>query len=187
LSLDNTGRCRHAALPEDGCAVPAPPPCRSSCEEPALPVEPGPADRERSAQQRAEQQAADMYATDAASQGLGITVTDVAPGRATATMRVTPAMVNGHGICHGGYLFLLADSAFAFACNTHGPPTVAAGADVTFLAPVREGEVVVAEAVERALRGRSGLYDVTVRRGGEPVLEFRGRSRSLPVRPASSV
>ena len=95
-------------------------------------------------------------------------------------MRVTAAQVNGHGICHGGYLFLLADTAFAFACNTHGLPTVAAGADVTFLAPVREGDELVAEAVERALRGRSGLYDVTVRRDGEVVVEFRGRSRSLP-------
>jgi acyl-CoA thioesterase len=135
------------------------------------------------ATQRARQQAADMYAADEASRALGIRLLDVAPGRATMVMRVLPSMVNGHGICHGGYLFLLADSAFAFACNTRGPAVVASGADVAFLAPVREGDELVAEAVERVLRGRSGLYDVTVSRDGEPVLELRGRSRSLPPRP----
>jgi acyl-CoA thioesterase len=131
------------------------------------------------AQQVAEQQAREMYAEDSASRGLGIEVSGVAPGRATATMTVAPSMVNGHGICHGGYLFLLADSAFAFACNTYGRQVVAAGADVTFLATVHQGDRLVAEAVERVVRGRSGLYDVTVRRGDEPVLEFRGRSRVL--------
>src|SRR4051812_44249275 len=120
-----------------------------------------------------------MYAADVASQSLGIEVRDVAPGRATATMRVTDAMVNGHGICHGGYVFLLADTAFAFACNTRGAAVVAAGADVSFLAPVRAGEQLVAEATERVVRGRSGLYDVTVRSGDAVVAEFRGRSRSL--------
>ncbi len=124
-----------------------------------------------------------MWADDRASQGLGIVVSAVAPGRATATMTVTAGLVNGHGMCHGGYLFLLADTAFAFACNTHGVSCVAAGADVDFLAPVAEGDVLVAEAVERVVRGRSGIYDVTVRRGGEPVLEFRGRSRALPTTP----
>ncbi|MCU1592189.1 MAG: phenylacetic acid degradation protein PaaD [Frankiales bacterium] len=133
-----------------------------------------------SEQDRAEQQAAAMYADDRASQTLGITITDVAPGRATASMQVSDAMVNGHGICHGGYVFLLADTAFAFACNTHGRAVVAAGADVSFLAPVRAGDELVAEATERALRGRSGLYDVTVRSGGAVVAEFRGRSRALP-------
>ena len=124
-----------------------------------------------------------MWAGDTASRELGIRLTDVGPGRATARLRVTAAMLNGHGTCHGGYLFLLADTAFAFACNTRGAPTVAAGADVTFLAPVREDDELVAEAVERVVRGRSGLYDVTVRRGEETVLEFRGRSRSLPAVP----
>ena len=132
-----------------------------------------------SAQVRAEQQAAEMYAADRASQSLGIAITDVGPGRATATMQVSEEMVNGHGICHGGYVFLLADTAFAFACNTHGGPVVAAGADVSFLAPVRAGVELVAEAVERVLRGRSGLYDVTVRSAGAVVAEFRGRSRAL--------
>lgn len=131
------------------------------------------------AQEQAERQATAMYSEDRASRGLGIEITDVAPGRATATLRVTAAMVNGHGTCHGGYLFLLADTAFAFACNTHGDPAVAAGADVTFLAAVHEGEELVAEAVERVVQGRSGLYDVTVRRDGQPVVEFRGRSRTL--------
>ena len=130
-------------------------------------------------QDRAEQQAAAMYAADLASQSLGIRIHDVGPGRATATMLVTDAMVNGHGICHGGYVFLLADTAFAFACNTRGPAVVAAGADVSFLAPVRAGEELVAEAAERVVRGRSGLYDVTVRCGDLVVAEFRGRSRAL--------
>ena len=128
----------------------------------------------------AQRQAERMWQADAASQGLGIVLGDVAPGRAVATMSVRPDMVNGHGTCHGGFLFLLADTAFAFACNTHGPPVVAAGADVSFLAPVREGDVLVATAVERVVTGRSGLYDVTVRRGADVVLEFRGRSRALP-------
>ena len=135
-------------------------------------------------QQVAEDQVAALLEGDAATHGLGITVSGVAPGRATATMTVTASQLNGHGTCHGGYLFLLADSAFAFACNTRGAAAVAAGADVTFLAPVAEGDVLVAEAVERVVRGRSGLYDVTVRRGDEPVLEFRGRSRTVPGRTA---
>ncbi len=135
----------------------------------------------RSAKQVVAQQQADqMLAADEATRSLGIEISDVAPGRATARMTVTPSMVNGHGVCHGGYLFLLADSAFAFACNTHGVPVVAAGADVSFLAAVHEGDRLVALAVERSLRGRSGLYDITVLRDDEPVVEFRGRSRALP-------
>jgi acyl-CoA thioesterase len=121
-----------------------------------------------------------MYAADRASQALGIAITDVAPGRAVAAMTVVQRMVNGHGICHGGYVFTLADTAFAFACNTYDERTVAAGADVTFIEPVREGDELVAAAVEKARRGRSGLYDVTVRTtAGRVVAEFRGRSRSL--------
>jgi acyl-CoA thioesterase len=121
-----------------------------------------------------------MYAADAASRALGITVDDVGPGRATARMTVRPDMLNGHGICHGGYVFTLADTAFAFACNTYDDVTVAAGADVTFLEPVAGGSRLVAVAVERARRGRSGLYDVSVATdAGEVVAEFRGRSRSL--------
>ena len=126
-----------------------------------------------------------MYARDTASQSLGISISDVSPGHATATMTVTAAMVQGHGTCHGGYLFLLADTAFAFACNTERD-AVAAGADVDFLAPVHEGDVLVAVAAERVQRGRSGLYDVTVRRGDEVVLEFRGRSRALRPDPSEA-
>ena len=130
-------------------------------------------------QQVAQQQVAGMLAGDSATRGLGIVLSGVGPGRVTATMTVTAAQLNGHGTCHGGYLFLLADSAFGFACNTRGGVVVAGGADVTFLAPAHEGDVLVAEAVERVVRGRSGLYDVTVRRDDEPVLEFRGRSRTV--------
>jgi acyl-CoA thioesterase len=121
-----------------------------------------------------------MYAADRASQRLGIEVTDVSSGCATASMEVREDMANGHGICHGGYLFTLADTAFAFACNTYDDRTVAAGADISFLEPVSVGERLTARATERARRGRSGVYDVTVARSdGTTVAEFRGRSRSL--------
>ena len=121
-----------------------------------------------------------MYADDLASQGLGIVISEVAPGTAIASMTVRDDMVNGHGICHGGYVFTLADTAFAFACNTYDDVTVAAGADITFLQPVKAGAHLTATALELSRRGRSGLYDVTVRgEDGEPVAEFRGRSRSL--------
>ena len=120
-----------------------------------------------------------MYADDAASRHLGIEISDVSPGRAAATMTVTDDMVNGHGICHGGYVFTLADTAFAFACNTYDDRTVAAGATVDFLEPVRAGTRLVATAVERTRRSRSGIYDVTVTSvDGQVVAEFRGRSRS---------
>jgi acyl-CoA thioesterase len=126
-----------------------------------------------------------MYAGDAASRHLGIAISDVSPGRATATMRIVDTMVNGHGICHGGYVTLLADTAFAFACNTYDVRTVAAGLDVALLVPVHAGDELVAVAVERWRQGRSGLYDVTVRRGGDVVAEIRGRSRTIggPVIP----
>jgi acyl-CoA thioesterase len=121
-----------------------------------------------------------MYAADRSSRHLGIEITDVAAGRARAQMVVADTMVNGHGIAHGGYLFLLADTAFAFACNTYDVATVAAAADVVFVAPAMAGDELVAEAVERVRFGRSGVYDVTVRRAdGEVVAEFRGNSRSL--------
>jgi acyl-CoA thioesterase len=124
-----------------------------------------------------------MYAADQASKGLGIEVSEVAPGRATARMTVTTSMLNGHAIGHGGYVFLLADTAFAFACNTYGNVTVARSADIAFLAPVREGDELVATAVERNRTGRNGIYDVTVRRGaGDVVAEFRGHSRELDAR-----
>ena len=92
------------------------------------------------AQEHAERSAATMWAADVASQTLGIRISDISPGHATATMRVTAEMVNGHAIAHGGYVFLLADTAFAFACNTYGEATVARAADIAFLAPVHEGD-----------------------------------------------
>jgi acyl-CoA thioesterase len=94
-------------------------------------------------------------------------------------MRITDAMVNGHGTAHGGYVFLLADTAFACACNSHGPVTVAAGADISFVRPARSGDLLVAYAQERVTSGRSGIYDVTVTSDGEVVAEFRGRSRVI--------
>lgn len=121
-----------------------------------------------------------MWAADAASRALGMEVLEVGLGTATVAMTVRPDMVNGYDILHGGLLSTLADSAFACACNTRGTITVAAGFDVTFLEPGRLGDRLVARAREVALRGRSGLYDVTVSREGDGVVlaELRGRSRS---------
>jgi acyl-CoA thioesterase len=120
-----------------------------------------------------------MWADDVASQGLGMELAEVTPGRALLRMTVRPDMANGHGIAHGGFTFTLADSAFAFACNSHNRRTVAQGCDIAFLAPVRAGEVLEAEAVERWREGRNGIYDVTVRCGERVVAEFRGRSREI--------
>ena len=120
-----------------------------------------------------------MFADDEASRGLGIELLQHGDGAAVLRMTVTSAMVNGHKIAHGGFLFLLADSAFACACNSHGPVTVAAAADIDFIAPAYEGDVLVATAHERTRFGRSGIYDVSVLRGDEVIAEFRGRSRTL--------
>lgn len=125
-----------------------------------------------------------MLAADAASSALGIELLELAGGHATVRMRVTATMVNGHDIAHGGYVFLLADTAFACACNSHGPVTVAAGADITFVAPTRRDDELIAVATERTRYGRSGIYDVTVSRveldGAHTVVaEFRGRSRTI--------
>jgi len=121
----------------------------------------------------------DMFDRDVASQSLGIELIEAEKGQATVRMTITREMVNGHGTAHGGYVFLLADTAFACACNSHGPVTVAAGADVTFLRPAKEGDLLEARASERSANGRSGIYDVTVTRGGDVVAEFRGRSRVI--------
>lgn len=122
----------------------------------------------------------ELYARDRTCRSLGITLDEVGPGSAVARMRVTESMVNGHGIAHGGYLFLLADVAFSYACNSHGPVTVAQSAGVTFLRPVEVGEVLLAEAAERSLIGRNGIYDVTVRQPECGVVaEFRGHSVML--------
>lgn len=129
----------------------------------------------------AERAAQAMYARDTATQALGIELESVAPGRACLTMRVRHDMLNGHASCHGGFIFTLADSAFAFACNSRNDRTVAAGAEVDFLRPGFEGDVLRAEAVERALKGRSGIYDITVtNQKGEVVALFRGRSHRVP-------
>jgi acyl-CoA thioesterase len=120
-----------------------------------------------------------MFESDRASRDLGMELLEVGDGSAVVRMTVTASMVNGHGIGHGGYVFMLADTAFACACNSGGEVTVAAGADISYIAPVREGDVLVASAAERVRYGRSGIYDVSVRRGEEPVAEFRGRSRAV--------
>ncbi|MGC5019181.1 hydroxyphenylacetyl-CoA thioesterase PaaI [Micromonospora sp. DT47] len=120
-----------------------------------------------------------MFDADVASRSLGIELVSAGDGAAVARMRVTAAMLNGHAIGHGGFVFLLADTAFALACNSHGPVTVAAGGEISFLRPVREGDLLTARAAERTRYGRSGIYDVTVSRGDEVVAEFRGRSRTL--------
>ncbi len=119
-----------------------------------------------------------MLEADRASAGLGVGLVDEGDGFAEVRMTVTGEMVNGHGTAHGGYVFLLADTAFACACNSHGPVTVAAGADITFVAPAWEGDELRAVARERVRHGRSGLYDVTVLRGDQVIAEFRGRSRT---------
>ncbi len=121
----------------------------------------------------------EMMANDAASAGAGVRVLHSEPGRATVSMTVTPSMVNGHSVTHGGYVFLLADTAFAVACNGYGRATVASGGSITFIAPSHTGDELIAEATERARWGRSGIYDVTVRRDGELIAEFRGNSREL--------
>ena len=120
-----------------------------------------------------------MWESDRASRALGMVIESVSPGAAVLTMTVTPEMANGHGICHGGYIFTLANSAFAFACNTYGKVTVAQSNSITYLRPGEVGETLTAHAREVALSGRSGLYDVRVTgRDGSAVAEFRGQSRA---------
>ncbi|TCB98623.1 hydroxyphenylacetyl-CoA thioesterase PaaI [Micromonospora zingiberis] len=121
-----------------------------------------------------------MFDADVASNRLGIELITATGGAAVARMRITAEMVNGHRIAHGGFVFLLADTAFALACNSHGPVTVAAGGEITFIRPAHEGDLLLARATERTRYGRSGIYDVTVtREDGEVVAEFRGHSRAL--------
>jgi acyl-CoA thioesterase len=121
-----------------------------------------------------------LWAGDRASRELGLELEEVRAGYARARMRVSESMVNGHDICHGGYVFLLADTAFAFACNSHDESTVAAACDIVFVTPARRGDDLVAEAHERLRFGRNGLVDVTVTReeDGAVIGEFRGRSRA---------
>ncbi|AWK76643.1 phenylacetic acid degradation protein PaaD (plasmid) [Rhodococcus oxybenzonivorans] len=120
-----------------------------------------------------------MFAVDAASQKLGIELIELDDGHARMSMTVTEDMVNGHAITHGGYVFILADTTFAMACNSYDDPAVAARCDIRYLRPTKAGDVLVADAVERARFGRNGIYDVTVTSGDEVVAEFRGDSRTV--------
>ena len=125
-----------------------------------------------------------MWADDHASRGLGMVLEAVAPGRSRLSMPVAQTMVNGLGMCHGGFIFTLADSAMAFASNAYGDSAVAQHAAVTYVRPARLGEVLVAEAEERMRSGRSGMYDVRVTgTDGTVVAEFRGHSRVIPAPP----
>ena len=123
-------------------------------------------------------QAEVMFASDVASRALGMELLRAGPGTAEVRMRITREMVNGHDIAHGGYLFMLADTAFACACNSHGQVTVAAGAEISFVTSARLGDELVATAEMRTRYGRNGIYDVTIRRDRDIIAEFRGRSRA---------
>lgn len=125
----------------------------------------------------AEEVARAMWPKDAASQLLGIRIAAIRPGYARLVMTVRPDMVNGHHVCHGGLIFTLADSAFAYACNSYNKNTVASACHIDFLAPARIGDILEAEAIEQSLSGRTGVYDVTVKnRTGKTVALFRGKS-----------
>jgi len=129
------------------------------------------------AQRRAELAAAELFRRDRASQALGMRLTEVRPGRATVAMRVRPDMLNGHAVCHGGIVFALADSAFAFACNSYNDSTVAAAAAIDFLAAGREGDELTAQASELWRTRRNGIYEISVsNQHGERIALFRGRS-----------
>ncbi|MEV8377783.1 hydroxyphenylacetyl-CoA thioesterase PaaI [Kribbella sp. NPDC056861] len=130
-------------------------------------------------QELASQVAAAMWADDSASALLGMRLVSVTEGAAVLEMPVRDDMVNGHGIAHGGFIFTLADSAFAFACNSRNLVTVAQACDIVFVAPAQRGDLLTAEARERTQYGKNGIYDVTVRRGDDVIAEFRGRSRQL--------
>jgi acyl-CoA thioesterase len=132
------------------------------------------------AQRLAERAVAALYAGDRASQNLGMRVDQISPGAVRVAMTVRPDMVNGHRICHGGIVFALADSAFAFACNSYGDNTLAAAASIDFLAPAREGDALTAEAREIWRAGRSGIYEITVtNQRGDRIALFRGRSHRI--------
>ena len=129
------------------------------------------------AQALAESVAAAMWARDVASQALGMRIVRVAPGVAELAMTVRADMLNGHAICHGGFIFTLCDSAFAYACNSYNLNTVASGCSIDFLAPAREGDVLTALAQEMSVAGRTGVYDIgVVDARGERIALFRGKS-----------
>jgi acyl-CoA thioesterase len=120
-----------------------------------------------------------MWSNDSASRALGMEIVEVGPGRATLTMTITEAMLNGHEIAHGGFIFTLADSAFAFACNSYGERTVAVHCSISFVKSAAKGDRLVATAREVSRAGRSGIYDVSVAANGVVVAEFRGHSRTI--------
>ena len=129
------------------------------------------------AQVLAESTAQAMWSRDRAAQALQMKIVRIQPGKALLTMTVRPDMVNGHHICHGGMIFSLADTAFAYACNSYNKNTVASACHIDFLAPAREGDLLEAEALEQSASGRTGVYDITVRiAGGKTVALFRGKS-----------
>ena len=122
----------------------------------------------------------EMWRNDSASRGLGMEIVEIASGKAVLKMKVRKDMTNSHDICHGGFMFLLADSAFAFACNGYNQITLAQHCSIDFLKPAYEGEILIATARERQKSGRSGIYDVTIEREeGDTVVEFRGNSRTV--------
>ena len=141
-----------------------------------------------SPQRVAEDVVREFLAGDTAARALGITVSHVAPGEVTAHMTIRPEMLNGHGTAHGAALFAVADIAFAMACNSHGHPAVGRSCSIEYLAPAFPGEAVTATAVERAVVGRGGIYDVAVTRDadGQLLAELRGHSRQLTAPPMSS-
>jgi len=120
-----------------------------------------------------------MWKEDGASKGLGMEILQIGPGEATLAMTVLPTMVNGHGIAHGGFIFTLADSAFAFACNSHNQRAVAAQGNISFIKPGKLGDRLIATAREISRTGRSGIYDVRVTVDGTAIAELRGHSRTI--------
>jgi len=131
-------------------------------------------------QEIAEGSARAMWSDDSASQRLGMTLDHIAPGAATLSVAVSDQMTNGHGTCHGGYIFTLADSAFAFACNSYNQRAVAQQASITYIAPAFKGDHLTATAREVSRKGRGGIYDIRVtNQNGDHIAEFRGHSRTI--------
>lgn len=147
---------------------------------------------ETTSPQRTPQQTADlvreqMYANDRAVRALGMEVTEISPGSATVTMAVQPHMLNGHETCHGGYLATLADTAFAYACNSYNELTFASSFSIDLVAPAREGDLLTARSVEMSKAGRTGVYDSDItNQRGERIAFFRGRSYTIKGKPAVS-
>mgnify|MGYP003552308951 CR=1 FL=1 len=135
---------------------------------------------QRKSQELAEAVGREMYRLDRTSQFLRIALDEIRPGYARMTMKVTEDMVNGHDMCHGGFIFTLADSAFAYSCNSHNHNAVASGCTIEYLAPAQVGDVLTAIGEERALAGRSGIYDIEVRnQDGKRIALFRGKSHRI--------